>query len=164
MAKTPATETSTGDAPSVEILVPGQADAKKAVDDASAEVKIGIENATADAKSVLDSATTSTKNAVNSATSAATKTVHMVSDEFEVASNELVSQVKTWIAEGDVRRLVIRTPDNKMVLEIPAVAGAVVGGLLILCAPFLALVGVIASLVSRVKVEVVRAEPSAPKT
>ena len=170
MAKTPAVEPSLGDAASVEILIPGQvepslgdaapveilipgkSDARKAVDDAAAEVKIGIH-----------SATTGTKNVVSSATSAATKPVDMVSNEFEVASGELVNQVKTWIAEGNVRRLIIRTPDNKLVFEIPAMAGAVVGGLLIICAPILAVIGVIASIMSRVKVEVERAETPVPK-
>jgi hypothetical protein len=42
-------------------------------------------------------------------------------------------------------------------------AGAVVGGLLIIWAPLLALIGVIASMMSRVKVEVVRTETPVPK-
>jgi hypothetical protein len=160
MAKSPAVE---GDTPSVEILVAGKSGTEKAVDNASADVKKAIDDTTADVKKVIDSATTSTKNAVNSATSTATKTVHMVSDEFEVASGELASQVKTWVAEGNVRRLIIRTPDNNLVLEIPTIAGAIVGGLLILSAPILALLGVIASMMARVKVEVVRTETATPK-
>ena len=80
------------------------------------------------------------------------------SEEIELAGNQLVEQVRTWIAEGNVRRLILRTPDNKLVLEIPLVAGAVVGGVLTFFAPLLAVIGAIASVLAHVKVEIVRVE------
>jgi hypothetical protein len=87
-----------------------------------------------------------------------TKTERTWSEEIELAGTQLVDQVKEWIAEGNVRRLILRTPDNSLVLEIPLVTGAVVGGVLTFFAPLLAVVGAIASVIAKVKVEVVRIE------
>jgi hypothetical protein len=80
------------------------------------------------------------------------------SEEIELAGNQLVEQVKEWIAEGNVRRLVLRTPDNSMVLEIPLMAGAVIGGVLTVFAPLLVVLGAVASVFAHVKVEIVRVE------
>jgi hypothetical protein len=85
------------------------------------------------------------------------------SEEIELAGNQLVDQVKSWIAEGNVRRLILRTPDDSMVLEIPLMAGAVVGGVLTFFAPLLAVLGAIASVLAQVKVEIVRVEEVKPK-
>jgi hypothetical protein len=87
-----------------------------------------------------------------------TKEERTWSEEFELAGTQLVEQVKGWIAEGNVRRLILRTPDNSLVLEIPLVAGAVVGGVLTVFAPLLAVLGAIASVLAHVKVEIVRVE------
>jgi hypothetical protein len=84
-------------------------------------------------------------------------------EEIELAGNQLVDQVKTWLAEGNVRRLILRTPDNSLVLEIPLVAGAVVGGVLTIFAPLLAVLGAIASVLAHIKVEIVRVEPPKPQ-
>jgi hypothetical protein len=78
------------------------------------------------------------------------------SEEFELAGSQLVEQVKEWIAEGNVRRIILRTPDNSLVLEIPLVAGAVVGGVVTLFAPLLAVLGAVASVLAHVKVEIIR--------
>jgi hypothetical protein len=80
------------------------------------------------------------------------------SEEFEVVGNELVETVKTMLAEGNVRRLILRTPDNSVVIEIPLVVGAVVGVGLTVFAPLLAVVGAIASVLARVRVEIVRTD------
>jgi hypothetical protein len=84
-------------------------------------------------------------------------------EEIEVAGNELVERVKELFAEGNVRRLILRTPDNKLLLEIPLTAGAVVGGVVTLFAPLLAAVGALAALVAQVKVQVVRIEHESDK-
>jgi hypothetical protein len=54
--------------------------------------------------------------------------------------------------------LIIRTPDDEMLLEVPLTAGVVVGGALTLLAPVLAALGAMAALLTRVKVEIVRTE------
>ena len=85
------------------------------------------------------------------------------SEEIELAGNQLVEQVKEWIAEGNVRRLILRTSDNSLLLEIPLMTGAVVGGVVTIFAPLLAVLGAVASVLARVKVEIVRVEEPTSK-
>lgn len=85
------------------------------------------------------------------------------SEEIEVAGNELVEAVKEIVAEGNVRRLILHTPDYSLSIEIPLVAGAVVGGVLAIFAPLLALLAAIATIIARVKIEIVRVEEPTPK-
>jgi hypothetical protein len=85
------------------------------------------------------------------------------SEEFELAGSQLVEQVKEWIAEGNVRRIILRTPDNSLLLEIPLVAGAVVGGVLTIMAPLLAVLAAVASVLAHVKVEIIRVEEPTSK-
>jgi uncharacterized membrane protein YoaK (UPF0700 family) len=84
-------------------------------------------------------------------------------EEIEVTGNQLVERVKELFAEANVRRLILRTPDDKLLLEIPLTAGAVVGGVVTLFAPLLAILGVLAVLVSHMKVEIVRVEEESDK-
>lgn len=81
------------------------------------------------------------------------------SEEIEVAGSELLERVKQLIAEGNVRRLRISGPDGPVILEIPLSVGAVVGSVVTLAAPLLAVLGVFAALVSRVKIEIIRDHP-----
>jgi hypothetical protein len=62
------------------------------------------------------------------------------------------------IAEGNVRRLIIRNPEDEKLLEVPLTAGVVVGGAFTVLAPVLAALGAMAALLTRVKVEIVRTE------
>ena len=75
----------------------------------------------------------------------------------------MVEKVKELINEGNVRRLIIRTPDNRVVLELPLTAGVVVGGVVTLIAPLLAALGAFAALLASVKIEIVRSEDQPPK-
>jgi hypothetical protein len=79
-------------------------------------------------------------------------------EEIEVAGSQLVERVKELIAEGNVRRLILRTQDDKLIMEIPLTAGAVFGGVVTLFAPLLAALGALAALIARVKVQIVRTE------
>ncbi|MFN8560503.1 MAG: DUF4342 domain-containing protein [Anaerolineae bacterium] len=53
-------------------------------------------------------------------------------EELEVAGNQLVERVKELIEEGNVRRLIIRNPEGRTLLEIPLTFGAVAGGALVI--------------------------------
>jgi Domain of unknown function (DUF4342) len=83
-------------------------------------------------------------------------------EDLEVAGTELVSRVKELIAAGNVRRVILRTPDNRLLLEIPLAAGAVAGGMVVLMAPVLAALGAMAALLAKVKVQVVRIDTGSP--
>lgn len=81
---------------------------------------------------------------------------HTWVEEIEIAGGQLVDRIKELIAEGNVRRVIIRTQEDKLLLEIPLTAGAVVGGVVTLIAPVLAALGALAALIARVKVQIVR--------
>ncbi|MCX6048188.1 MAG: DUF4342 domain-containing protein [Chloroflexi bacterium] len=77
-------------------------------------------------------------------------------EEFKIAGNQLVASVKALLAEGNVRRVIIRAPDDRVLLEIPLTATVAVGGVVTIFAPVLAVLGALAALVAQVKVQVVR--------
>lgn len=82
-------------------------------------------------------------------------------EELEVAGNQLVERVKELIEEGNIRRLIIRNPEGRTLLEIPLTFGAVAGGaIVIFFGPVLAALAVIGALVARIKIEIVRDEPT----
>ncbi|QWW19475.1 DUF4342 domain-containing protein [Schaalia sp. 19OD2882] len=80
---------------------------------------------------------------------------------IEVAGSDLIATVKQLIADGNVRRIILRDATGAELFSIPMTAGAVVGGLAVLAAPVLAAVGAIAALVSKVTIEVVRTDQPA---
>lgn len=85
-------------------------------------------------------------------------------EEIEVAGGQLVERVKELFAEGNVRRLRIKSADGGLILEIPLTVGALAGGAVALAAPWLALIGAFAALAVRARVEIVREEPQKTHT
>lgn len=73
-------------------------------------------------------------------------------EEFTVNGEELIAKVKALINEGNIRRLIIKDADGKVLVELPVTVG-VVGALL---APMLAAVGAIAALVTKCTIVVER--------
>jgi hypothetical protein len=78
----------------------------------------------------------------------------------EIAGSHLVERIKELIAEGNARAIRVRTEDGKIFLEIPLTAGAITGGVVALAAPWLVILGALAALVTRVKVEIVHEPPA----
>jgi len=79
-------------------------------------------------------------------------------DEIMVTGNELVERIKKLVADGNVRRLIIRKPSGESLLEIPLTAGVAVGGTVTILAPVLAAIGALAALLAEFKVEIVRTD------
>jgi phage terminase large subunit-like protein len=77
-------------------------------------------------------------------------------EEVEVAGHQLVDEINRLIAEGNVRKLQIRSKQGDIVLNIPLTAGAVAGGVFVLAAPWLAVIAAIAGVLASVKLEIVR--------
>ncbi|HEV2686616.1 MAG TPA: DUF4342 domain-containing protein [Actinomycetota bacterium] len=71
-------------------------------------------------------------------------------EEFKVAGDELVSEVRRLVKEGNVRRIVVKDEEHRTLVELPLTAG-VVGALLI---PVAAALGAIAALASGLTIEV----------
>ena len=77
-------------------------------------------------------------------------------EEIKVAGRDLVKRIRKLVAEGNVRRLIIRKPDGTQLLDIPLTAGVAVGGVLTIAQPVLVMLGALALLLAEFKVEVVR--------
>ena len=77
-------------------------------------------------------------------------------EEFEVAGSQLVEKVKALLEEGNVRQLIIKAQDGDVYLETPLTIGVLAGGAITLAAPWLAILGAIAALITNVTIEVVR--------
>ena len=76
--------------------------------------------------------------------------------EIEVTGENLVKKVKELAAESHVKRVRISEPDGDIALEIPLTYGAIAGGVFVIAAPVLALIGALAAFVTKVKIEIVR--------
>ena len=71
-------------------------------------------------------------------------------EEFKVNGEELLARIKQMIHEGNIRRVIIKDKDGKVLIEFPLTLGVV--GLVL--APTLAAVGAIAALVGEATVVV----------
>ncbi|MCL4187893.1 MAG: DUF4342 domain-containing protein [Rhodobacteraceae bacterium] len=82
-------------------------------------------------------------------------------ETIEVAGSELIQRIRDIVAEGNVRRLKVHAGED-FTLEMPVTVGVVMGGVVALAAPWLAVLGVVAALVARVRLEVEREPPPPP--
>ncbi len=85
-------------------------------------------------------------------------------EEIEVSGGQLIDKIKELIHHGNIRTLKLRAGDD-VTLEMPMTVGALAGGVVVLTAPWLAVIGVIAAMVTKVRIEVERDvadEPGVP--
>jgi len=82
---------------------------------------------------------------------------HVRTEEFHVSGDTLVAKIKELVQEGNVRRVVLKNEEGKILVEFPLTLG-VVGAVL---APQLAAIGAIAALVTHCTVVVEKVEPQA---
>ncbi len=78
-------------------------------------------------------------------------------EEFRVNGEELIAKIKNLIKEGNIRKIIIKDKEGKIVFEIPLTFG-VVGALL---APQLAAIGAIAALLTEATVVIEKADTPA---
>ena len=78
-------------------------------------------------------------------------------EEFHVSGDTLVAKIKELVQEGNVRRVVLKNEEGKVLVEFPLTLG-VVGAVL---APQLAAIGALAALVTRCTVVVEKVEQPA---
>jgi hypothetical protein len=83
-------------------------------------------------------------------------TRHGITERVSVAGGELVDFVKGLVADGNVRRLVIRRPNGKTLIEVPLTAGVAVGAVVALLAPIIAAIGAMGALVAKFEVDIER--------
>jgi uncharacterized membrane protein YvbJ len=87
-------------------------------------------------------------------TACGAKVAKISREEFTVSADNLTERVKQLLHEGNVTRVIIKDMSGKVLLEIPATIG-VIG---VVIAPWLAVLGVIAALVTNCKIVVERRE------
>lgn len=75
-------------------------------------------------------------------------------EEFRVDGEKIVSKIKELLHEGNIRRVIIKDKDGKILMEIPVTIG-VVG---VLIAPQLAALGAVAALLTEATVVVEKTE------
>ena len=83
-------------------------------------------------------------------------TENNTTEEFTVNGEELLAKIKSLIKEGNIRRILIKGEDGKVLVELPLTIGLV--GTLV--APVLAAVGAIAALVTKCTIVVERRKDS----
>jgi hypothetical protein len=73
-----------------------------------------------------------------------------ITEEIEIAGSQLVERVNGLLAEGKVRQLRIKAEDGDVYLETPLTIGVLAGGAITLAAPWLAILGALAALITNV--------------
>ena len=79
-------------------------------------------------------------------------------ERVEVTGQNLLEEVNRLIQEGNIRSLRISSAEGQVFVDLPLTAGAVVGGVAVLAAPWLVLIAAVAGLATRVQIEIVRNE------
>jgi len=69
-------------------------------------------------------------------------------EEFVVNGEEVIGKIKELINEGNIRRIIIKDMDDKVLIEIPLTIGVVFAVL----APVLAAVGALAAIITKCKI------------
>jgi hypothetical protein len=85
-------------------------------------------------------------------------------EEIEVSGQQLLNEINRLIAEGNVHKLNVKSPDGEVFLSIPLTGGVVAGGLVALTAPWLAIIAGVAGLLTKIKLEVIRTVPPESET
>lgn len=75
-------------------------------------------------------------------------------EQMELAGHQLTDTIRDLLAKGNVRTLVLRSETGDLILSVPLTAGAVVGGVVVLTAPWLAILAALAGVLAKVQVEV----------
>lgn len=75
-------------------------------------------------------------------------------EEFKIDGEKLIAKIKELIHEGNIRKMIIKDKEGKVLMEIPMTFG-VVG---VLLAPQLAAIGAIAALVTEATLVVEKSE------
>jgi hypothetical protein len=96
-------------------------------------------------------------------TAQAEEKMKTVFEEIEVEGRYVMNRIQELMKEGNVRRIVVYDPHGKFRVEIPLTVAAMTGGAFALVNPMIALGGLAAVMLSRVKLEVHRNDDKGDK-
>lgn len=87
--------------------------------------------------------------------------VRTFQEEISATGQNLLAKVQELIEAGNIRRLIIKDQQGKVLLEVPLTIGVVAGSVLSMFALPLVAIGAVAALVAQVKIVVERYEDPA---
>jgi hypothetical protein len=79
-------------------------------------------------------------------------------EEMSIAGNQLVERLETLIKEGNIRRLILKDSNGRVLLEMPLTLGVVAGAGVAMWAFPLAVLGAAAAFLARVQLVIERYE------
>ncbi len=85
-------------------------------------------------------------------------------EEFKISGDVLVAKIKELIAQGNVRRIIIKNEEGHTLIEIPMTVGVIGGVISAALFPVVAAVGVIGAMVAHLTVVIERQEESGQST
>ncbi|MGQ9658792.1 MAG: DUF4342 domain-containing protein [Thermochromatium sp.] len=77
-------------------------------------------------------------------------------DDRDVSGSDWLGKAKDLINQGHLRRLIVRRPNGRLLIDVPLTAGLAAIAVLIFVAPMLMALTALAALVMRFRVEVER--------
>ncbi|MFZ2165290.1 MAG: DUF4342 domain-containing protein, partial [Propionibacteriaceae bacterium] len=77
-------------------------------------------------------------------------------EELEIAGDQLIATIKKLLADGNAQRVIVRDAEGREIIAMPLTFGVLTGGVLVLAAPLLAVLGALAALLTKVRLDVVR--------
>ncbi len=66
-------------------------------------------------------------------------------EEIRIRGTEAVERIKELVAEGNVRKIVLKKENDEILFELPLTAGVLAGGAVTLMAPVIAAIGAAAA-------------------
>ncbi|MFE4105357.1 DUF4342 domain-containing protein [Almyronema epifaneia] len=82
----------------------------------------------------------------------------VTTEEFSISGDTLVAKVKELIHEGNIRRIIIKNDEGRVLIEIPLTVGVVGGVVSAAVFPVIAAVGVIGAMVAHLTLVIERRE------
>ncbi|PQJ94838.1 DUF4342 domain-containing protein [Chromatium okenii] len=77
-------------------------------------------------------------------------------EDISVTGWVLIDKVKALIARGNVRRLIVRQPNGKVLIDVPLTAGVSVAAVLTLLMPMLTAIAAMGALFTQFRIEIER--------
>ncbi len=82
----------------------------------------------------------------------------VTAEEFKISGDVLVTKIKELIAQGNVRRIIIKNEEGHTLIEIPMTVGVIGGVISAALFPVVAALGVIGAMVAHLTVVIERIE------
>lgn len=80
-----------------------------------------------------------------------------VTEEIEGVGNQVVERLQDVLRQGNVRRLIVKSADDKIIIDTTLTLGAVAGGLIgLMTGPIGLIIAALGATIARLKIEVIR--------